>query len=61
MKKIFFALIVLLIFESCFIIHREPKRGCPVAAIGAEKLTNPDKKTLKLIKKHNRKSKKKYY
>jgi hypothetical protein len=61
MKKLLFAFVIIMLFESCFIIHKEPKRGCPVAAIGAEKMAHPDKKTLKLIKKHNRRSKKKSY
>lgn len=61
MKKIIAALTILSLFESCFIIHREPKKGCPVAAIGAEKMAHPDKKTLKLMKRHKQRNSRKFY
>ena len=49
MKKIIFALSILILVSSCSLFRRTPKTGCPTSgsAVGAEKLAAGDPKAMR--------------
>ena len=60
MKKLLFAVAVLLFMNSCSLFNRAPKTGCPTsgAAVGAEKLAAGDPKAMRASSKSKYKGRK---